>query len=248
MATSVAGSRKRETHARILAVAARTIRAHGVEGAGVDRVMGDAGLTRGGFYAHFADRHAMIAEALDLAFDSTKRNLFDLTEDGDAWLAHATRRYLSRAHRDAVAEGCPLPVLAGEMSRAPDVVRATFARQVEDVLTSIARRLGGGRVTGSSRRRAARVLASWVGALALARTVDDVLGATVLDAVREELGASAAPRRQKAGAAGAARAANGPSSKGTRAKSSDAVPESTRARSSSRRPARARARTSRSHA
>lgn len=241
MAAPISRGRKGETHARIVAVAARAIRAHGIDGAGVDRVMGDAGLTRGGFYAHFADRHAMVAAALDLAFDSTKKNLFDLPGSGDAWLAHATRRYLSRAHRDAVADGCPLPALAGEVARGPGVVRETFARQVADVVDAIARRLGGGRVTGASRRRAAAVLASWVGALAIARTVGEPLGSILLDGVREDLGAGRASDRQPP-------AAKGLSSNDARAKSPAAVPDSTRARSSSRRPAPASARTSRSHA
>lgn len=236
---SGARKRKAESHARIVDVAARTIREQGVDGAGVDRVMGEAGLTRGGFYAHFSDRHAMIAEALDHAFVETKRNLFDLDEAGEAWLARATRRYVSRAHADTVGTGCPLPALAGEMTRAPAVVRDTFARHVADLVDRTARRLGEGKVTAASRRRAAAIVASWVGALALARSADRALGDEVLAAVREEL-APAVPRGQPA--------AKGLASKAARAKSSAAEPASTRARSSSGRPARARASTSRSQA
>lgn len=240
MASGAARKRKDESHARIVDVAARTIREQGVDGTGVDRVMGEAGLTRGGFYAHFSDRHAMIAEALELAFVETKRNLFELDEQGDAWLARATRRYVSRAHADAVGAGCPLPALAGEMTRAPAVVRDTFARHVADLVDRTALRLGDGKATAASRRRAAAAVASWMGALALARTVDRALGDELLAAVRDEL-APASPRPQPP-------AAKGLASKSARAKSSDAEPASTRARSSSGRPARARASTSRSQA
>jgi TetR/AcrR family transcriptional repressor of nem operon len=251
MAAARTRSRKQDTHARILAAAAKSIRERGVEGAGVDRVMAEAGLTRGGFYAHFADRHAMVAEALDFAFEVTKKNLFDLPETGDAWLARATRRYLGGAHRDAVGEGCPLPVLVGEMTRAPGEVRATFERQVEDVLDRIARRLGeGATTTPDDRRRAAGVLAAWVGALAIARSVSAPVGEEILAAVRDAL----APRAASGGRGGPARpvdqpgAANGLASNGARANSSEALPESTRSSASSGRPARARARTSRSQA
>ena len=62
-----APSRKEATHERIVEVAARAIRRKGYDGAGVADVMNEAGLTHGGFYAHFASREAMLAEAADRA-------------------------------------------------------------------------------------------------------------------------------------------------------------------------------------
>src|SRR5262245_53844476 len=60
-------SRKEETRERILRAAARAIRKHGYEGVGVADVMKDAGLTHGGFYAHFASRDELLAAAVDHA-------------------------------------------------------------------------------------------------------------------------------------------------------------------------------------
>ena len=60
-------SRKEETHERIVAVAARAIRRRGYAGVGVADVMKEAGLTHGGFYAHFESRDALIIEALERA-------------------------------------------------------------------------------------------------------------------------------------------------------------------------------------
>ncbi len=60
-------SRKHETHERIVDVAARAIRRHGYAGVGVADVMKEAGLTHGGFYAHFDSRDALIVEALERA-------------------------------------------------------------------------------------------------------------------------------------------------------------------------------------
>ncbi len=78
-----AASRSKEaTHERIVEAAARAIRRSGYNGTGVADIMKDAGLTHGGFYAHFASREAMLAEAADRA-GSRKRGI-----DG----AHRRRR------------------------------------------------------------------------------------------------------------------------------------------------------------
>src|SRR3954449_9138772 len=67
MPVAKAGSKKEETRERILRAAARAIRKHGYEGVGVADVMKEAGLTHGGFYAHFESRDALLVEALERA-------------------------------------------------------------------------------------------------------------------------------------------------------------------------------------
>src|SRR5207253_9288319 len=69
------GSRKDETRERILRAAARAIRKHGYEGVGVAEVMKDAGLTHGGFYAHFASRDALLAGAAEQAGVESAENM-----------------------------------------------------------------------------------------------------------------------------------------------------------------------------
>jgi TetR/AcrR family transcriptional repressor of nem operon len=241
MPVEVVRSRRERSHAKILRVAARLVREAGFDGAGVDRVMGAAGLTRGGFYAHFDDKDAMLAEALDAAFVESRRNLFERSEaQGAEWLAQASRAYLSRSHVDQPGAGCSVPALAGEVARSGPKVRGAFARNVKGVLDQIARRLAGGEPTPEIRRLAIQVFVRWVGALGVARSVDPALGDEILAATAADL-ANVLDREAAAGDQRAVTASEAP-------KSSDALPASTRERSSSRRPARARTRTSRSQA
>jgi TetR/AcrR family transcriptional repressor of nem operon len=241
MNRTASARRKDASHQRILHVAARLVREEGFAGAAVDLVMGEAGLTRGGFYAHFRDKDGMLVEALGVAFDQARRNLFDVEPaTGDGWLARASARYANRAHVEALGDGCAVAALGGEVARSSAPVREAFDRHVGEIIDEMARRLAGGRATAASRRRAIEVFTRWVGSVLVARSVGRTLGDEVLDTVRSATGPRRAGARQVA--------AKGLSSKGARAKSSAALPASTPASASSDRPARARARTSRSHA
>lgn len=239
MTRTTSGRRKDVSHKRILGVAARLVREEGFAGAAVDQVMGEAGLTRGGFYAHFRDKDGMLVEALGVAFDQARRNLFDLEPaTGDGWLARAGARYANRAHVEALGNGCAVAALAGEVARSSAAVREAFDRHVGDIIDEMARRLAGGRPTAASRRRAIEVFSRWVGAVLVARSVGRALGDEVLATARDATGNGPTPQV----------AAKGLASKGTRAKSSAALPASTPASASSVKPPRARARTSRSQA
>lgn len=241
MNRTASARRKDASHHRILQVAARVVREEGFAGAAVDLVMGEAGLTRGGFYAHFRDKDGMLVEALGVAFAQAHRNLFDVEPaTGDGWLARASARYANRAHVEALGEGCAVAALAGEVARSSAPVREAFDHHVGDVIDEMSRRLAGGRATAASRRRAIDVFSRWLGAVLVARSVGRALGDEVLDAARAATATRSAGARQVA--------AKGLSSKGARANSSAAFPASTPASASSDRPARARTRTSRSHA
>src|SRR5262245_35108003 len=102
---------KRRTHARILDAAARVFRQRGYSGAGVDTVMEEAGLTPGGFYAHFASKEALLVETLQHALRTAGEHWAQLVGDqkGMEWVQTFVRRYLSRTHCNAVPEGCPVP-------------------------------------------------------------------------------------------------------------------------------------------
>ncbi|MBK9001324.1 MAG: TetR/AcrR family transcriptional regulator [Myxococcales bacterium] len=178
---------KPKTHARIVAVASRLFRQEGFRATGVDRLMSAAGLTRGGFYAHFRDKAQLLIESLERAFDESHANLLERGHEeleGEAWARAASRRYLSDEHRAGLADGCAVPALGAEVARAPRSVQKVFARRIDGLLDAMAERLGGG---VRARRRAIALLSSWVGALVLARAVGDKeLGAEILGAVRAE--------------------------------------------------------------
>ena len=60
---------KQETHARIVKKASVKLRERGAHGIGVADLMKEAGLTHGGFYAHFASREALVVEAFVYAME-----------------------------------------------------------------------------------------------------------------------------------------------------------------------------------
>ncbi len=114
---------KEQSHETILESAARLVRERGIAGAGVAQVMKGAGLTVGGFYAHFASKEALINEALRRTGAIMRDRLFDKIEDKPkADRAEVLlKRYLSVANRDQTTLGCPLPAVVGEIgSTAPE--------------------------------------------------------------------------------------------------------------------------------
>ncbi len=134
----------------------------------VDDVMGAAGLTRGGFYAHFADKNALLAEAMSVAFEQARANMMGPDESlrGRKWLERAAHVYLSPRHVADPGAGCAVPALGAEVARADPEVRKAFTRGVKKVLEGMSERLG-------DEERAASALATMVGGLLLARAVDD---------------------------------------------------------------------------
>jgi len=148
--------------------AARLYRERGGEGVSVDEIMGAAGLTRGGFYAHFADKNDLLAEALLEAFEQSRANLVgkDPKLRGRKWLERAVHVYFSKKHVDGPGEGCAVPALAGEVARGDAKLRAAFTRGLGEVLDGMTEQLG-------DRERATATLATMIGAIALARATDD---------------------------------------------------------------------------
>lgn len=180
---------KQRTHDRIVAEAAAALRRDGVRGATVERVMTRAGLSHGGFYAHFSSKDDMAAAGLAAAFADTREALFgDLGKASDEdWVRQVVARYLGRAHRDAEDAGCPLPRLAGELSRSDGPLRQGAEQGLEDYATAIAARLpgNGGDGGGDARSSAHALLALMVGGMALARlAADPVLSDQILRACR----------------------------------------------------------------
>jgi TetR/AcrR family transcriptional repressor of nem operon len=179
------GSIKAETHERIVETAARAIRAQGYAGASVADVMKQAGLTHGGFYAHFASRDAMVEEAIDRAADDGRARLHavaERAEPGQA-LAAVVASYLSDRHVEHPESGCTLAALGSETARQAPALRRIATRQVRGLVSLLARQLPGGD-TPDNQDCALAAVCGMVGALSLARAVDDpALSRALRDAV-----------------------------------------------------------------
>ena len=177
---------KARTRRRIVETAARAFRDKGIEGVGVADLMAQAGLTHGGFYAHFASKDALVEEACRHGIGATIETLDFRARNappGDG-LRTIVRAYLSRSHRDDRAGGCIMPSLAGEIARHGPATRHAVTDQLRALADVIARQLPAGD-PAARQRRALAVAASLVGAIALARAVDDpALSDAILDATR----------------------------------------------------------------
>lgn len=176
---------------RVVEVAATLFRERGLHGVGVADIMGAAGLTHGGFYGQFANKDALAAEAFETA----------LTDNGRGQLDSLVSNYLSIAHVRAPGMGCPVAALANDIAReAPDSpVRSRFTRGVRGMVDLMAA-LVPKTPKQKRRQRALTSLATLVGAVVLARAVDDeALAEEILGAARVSLGAEAPERDTPAG-------------------------------------------------
>ncbi len=118
---------KQKAHQRILAAAARQLREEGLDKAGVQRVMKEAGLTHGGFYSHFESKEELIAEAVTRAMaEGPERLASNRGRPGPERRTQLMQIYMSPAHRDAPGIGCPLPSLSAEIARAPASIRRAY--------------------------------------------------------------------------------------------------------------------------
>jgi AcrR family transcriptional regulator len=157
-----------------VSVAARAIRRSGYDGTGVADIMKEAGLTHGAFYAHFASREAMLAEAATRACTDAAAVATDAVAQmpADQALGSMLRAYLSREHLEQIELGCPLVALGSETVRqAPEVRRAT-TRHIKEMIDLVARQSPDWGQPGAH-EHALVTLSTMVGALLLARTVDE---------------------------------------------------------------------------
>ena len=172
--TRIASRRKDITHDRIVETAARAIRRSGYDGTGVSDIMKEAGLTHGGFYAHFASREAMLAEAADRA----GANGLEILESAAAnappqkALQAMLQAYLSKEHVEGVETGCAVAALGSEMPRQAPAVRRAATRRIKETIDLVARQAPDWGQPGAH-ERALVTVATALGALVLARAVDD---------------------------------------------------------------------------
>lgn len=164
---------------RIITAASRLMRERGISGAGVDALTEAAGMTHGSLYSHFGSKERLVEEALDYGIaDSTLRM------HGAATLGDYISNYLSGSHRDMPGRGCPFAALACEMPRQSGAVRQRFTDGLREITKRLTSRMSRGLKPRQRYEEALATAASLVGALVLARAVndpklsDDILRAT----------------------------------------------------------------------
>jgi AcrR family transcriptional regulator len=184
-----AGSKKEQTRERIVRAAARAIRKHGYEGLGVADVMKEAGLTHGGFYAHFASRDALLAQAAAQAGVESMENLSRAVarvKPGEELMA-LVDSYLADRHVEAAEQGlgCALAAAGSEVPRQHEEVRRAVSRRIKELISLVERQFPdwGKNV---AHEKAMAIVPCMVGALMLARAVDDPqLSKAIRKAARE---------------------------------------------------------------
>jgi len=175
---------KLETHARIVKKASVRLREKGAHGIGVADLMKDAGLTHGGFYAHFDSREALVIEAFSYAMDRSTERWRKLAEQTppDKRLATIVDSYLTAVHRDDPGHGCAIPTLGAEIARESPKTRKAFAVKLEQMIEMLAAQVPGV-PHNAARKRALAAIATMMGTLVLARIAgngdfsDEILGA-----------------------------------------------------------------------
>lgn len=191
---------KTATREKILNSAVVRLKEDGPGGIAIADLMGAAGLTHGGFYAHFKSREALVEESFRQALDGI----------GQRWKARAAKApageglaaivngYLTREHRDDVAGGCVLPALGAELTRSDTGTRRMFAAKLEAAINLVAAQ-GAKRSPKAAREQAIGTIATMVGSLLLARAAagDKALSADILKAGRKKALAVEKPRAKR---------------------------------------------------
>jgi TetR/AcrR family transcriptional regulator, transcriptional repressor for nem operon len=183
---------KAESHRRIVEVAAAKLREDGIAGVGIADLMAACEMTHGGFYRHFESRDQLVAEAVEHALARGAERVAGAIT-GSAPFDSLVTRYLSPAHRDGRAEGCAVAGLGTDVSRSNARARAAYTRQVRDYLTQLDALLGSAK---PARQASVAALSAMVGALVMARAVDD--DALSLEILRLTAAALKATRRPPA--------------------------------------------------
>lgn len=173
---------RERSHEAIVASAAALLRTRGIDGTSVAEVMAGAGLTVGGFYAHFDDKEALVRAGLRRCALELRARLFGGLDDADTdrradkRLDTALRRYLSPQHRDDPAAGCALPAVVGEVGTTSPSYGGVVAEQLEAMVAALSEVVPSSSSSSSSSKLSKRTVAlatvaMMYGGLSLARAV-----------------------------------------------------------------------------
>jgi TetR/AcrR family transcriptional regulator, transcriptional repressor for nem operon len=162
---------KETTRAHILDVASGKFRESGVAAVGLAGIMEAAGLTNGAFYAHFESKEdlvrAVLVDALSRREQRHRANI-----EAKSGFEDTIRDYLSVRHRDGAASGCPTAALVAEVARHPKKTRDAFTDKISEIIALMAAQIETG-TPAKRRRKAIAIYSMIVGALQLARAVND---------------------------------------------------------------------------
>ena len=161
---------KQETHARIVKKASVRLREKGAHGIGVADLMKEAGLTHGGFYAHFDSREALVIEAFAYAMDRSTERWRKIAEEtpADKRLSTIVENYLTPVHRDDPGHGCAVPTLGAEIARESPKTRKAFTAKLEQMIDMMADQILDV-PRKAARKQAMAALATMMGTLVLSR-------------------------------------------------------------------------------
>jgi TetR/AcrR family transcriptional repressor of nem operon len=168
-----------ENRERILKAASSLMRERGISGVGVDALTEAAGMTHGSLYSQFGSKERLVEEAVAHAITTKGQEVPEVFA-----LSDYVSEYLSTAHRDMPGSGCPFAALCCEMPRQSTGVRERFTAGVRGMIGLLSGRMGSGLKQRQRDDKALATVASLVGALLLARAVndpklsDDILRAT----------------------------------------------------------------------
>jgi len=179
---------KQATRRRILAASEKLLKDRGAEGATVEAVMREAGLTVGGFYAHFPSKEALARESLLYGVEQSFARLTAGLDalDGPAFLRALVRRYLAQLEADSIDAACPLTLLLPDLARSDDACRGEFAVRTGALLAQVEARLPA--VPGMAPRDVAlAVFSALAGAVAMARAAPTPRGRARIAAATEAL-------------------------------------------------------------
>lgn len=177
---------KQKTHERIVELAAKRLREEGLNGIGVADLMKEAGLTVGGFYKHFASRDELVAEAVQSAVDSWRRQQDEKGIDPERIPLDAyVETYLSERHLDHCGEGCAYAALTADMARSGEAVRTIATEGLRKNFDAMTARMPQPE-TAEARQKAIIASCLMTGALGLARVVnDEALSSEILETVKQ---------------------------------------------------------------
>jgi TetR/AcrR family transcriptional repressor of nem operon len=153
-----------QTRKRIVEAASCEFRKNGIVASGLNDLMKAAGLTHGGFYKHFESKDHLVAEACAEAVNSLIERM-----EGQPTINAAVAAYLSTRHRDNPASGCPLAAIGSELARTDKKAREAATDGFERLVGVLA----GKSDTEDARRRALVAVSTLIGALTMARVVND---------------------------------------------------------------------------
>lgn len=173
---------------RIIDIAGQLFRERGFNGIGVADLMQAAGLTHGGFYGHFKSKEDLAAQACESALTKGREHWLAVIERaGSDPLAELVEFYVSERHRDARGNGCVFAALSGDAARDGKAVRSVLTEGLDAYLELLGQIVPGGS-NAERRKKAIAAMAEMVGAIVLARMVDDPqLSKEILDATKASL-------------------------------------------------------------